>query len=64
MVCEFAKDHPLATAGLLTMLAAGILVYLAPTVVEALGFAVLGPVRGMFFRTCLLPCPSEEGVEI
>jgi hypothetical protein len=45
-VFQFAKDHPVATAGLLTILAVGVLVVLAPVVVEALGFAELGPVEG------------------
>lgn len=48
-VFQFAKDHPVATAGLLTILAVGVLVVLAPVVVEALGFAELGPVEGMLF---------------
>ncbi|KAF3766617.1 hypothetical protein M406DRAFT_339775 [Cryphonectria parasitica EP155] len=34
---QFAKDHPLATAGLLTIIAVGVLVLLAPTIVVALG---------------------------
>ena len=44
---RFAKDHPLATAGLLSIVAVGVLVVLAPMVVEALGFAELGPIEGM-----------------
>ncbi|RYP80942.1 hypothetical protein DL769_002220 [Monosporascus sp. CRB-8-3] len=44
---RFAHDHPVATAGLLTIVAVGLLVILAPTIVEALGFAELGPVEGM-----------------
>ncbi|KAJ9130498.1 hypothetical protein NKR23_g12171 [Pleurostoma richardsiae] len=47
-VFQFAKDHPVATAGLLTILTVGVLVVLAPVVVEALGFAELGPVEGSF----------------
>lgn len=47
-VFQFAKDHPVATAGLLTILAVGVLVVLAPVVVEALGFAELGPVEGTY----------------
>ncbi|KAI8627393.1 hypothetical protein F5Y19DRAFT_442992 [Xylariaceae sp. FL1651] len=47
-VFQFAKDHPVATAGLLTIIAVGLLVILAPMVVEALGFAELGPVEGSF----------------
>ncbi|KAK8118181.1 uncharacterized protein PG998_006462 [Apiospora kogelbergensis] len=45
---QFTKDHPIATAGLLTIIAVGILVILAPAVVEALGFAELGPIEGSF----------------
>jgi len=45
---QFARDHPGATAGLLTILAVGVLVILAPVIVEALGFAELGPVEGSF----------------
>ena len=43
---QFPKDHPIATAGILTIVAVGILVMLAPAVVEALGFAELGPMEG------------------
>ncbi|ETS81176.1 hypothetical protein PFICI_06178 [Pestalotiopsis fici W106-1] len=45
---EFAGDHPVLTAGLITIIAVGILVILAPMIVEALGFAELGPVEGSF----------------
>ena len=45
---QFAKDHPVASAGLLTIVAVGVLVILAPAVVEALGFAELGPLEGSF----------------
>jgi len=38
-----------AVAGLLTIVAVGILVLLAPVVVEALGFAELGPLEGIPF---------------
>ncbi|KAM7190796.1 hypothetical protein V8F20_009592 [Naviculisporaceae sp. PSN 640] len=47
-VFNFKRDHPVAFAGLLTIIAVGILVVLAPVVVEALGFAELGPVEGSF----------------
>lgn len=43
---ELAKDHPLVTAGLLTIIAVGVLVILTPTIVEVLGFAELGPLEG------------------
>lgn len=45
---QFAQDHPLATAGLLAIVAVGVLVILAPTIVEVLGFAEFGPVEGMW----------------
>ncbi|KAK7927059.1 hypothetical protein PG985_004057 [Apiospora marii] len=45
---QFPKDHPVATAGILTIIAVGVLVILAPAVVEALGFAELGPLEGSF----------------
>ena len=41
---EFAKEHPVWT----TIIALGILVELLPWVIEALGFAELGPVEGMW----------------
>ncbi|KAM7209773.1 hypothetical protein V8F06_014844 [Rhypophila decipiens] len=47
-VFVFKRDHPVAFAGLLTIIAVGVLVALAPVVVEALGFAELGPVEGSF----------------
>ncbi|OIW23423.1 hypothetical protein CONLIGDRAFT_649459 [Coniochaeta ligniaria NRRL 30616] len=47
---EFAKDHPKEVlAGLVIIIAVGILVVMmAPWIVEALGFAELGPVEGSF----------------
>jgi hypothetical protein len=45
---SFTKDHPEVMAGMLTIIAVGILVILAPAFVEALGFAELGPVEGSF----------------
>ncbi|KXJ87354.1 hypothetical protein Micbo1qcDRAFT_124713 [Microdochium bolleyi] len=47
-VFQFASDHPEVVAGLLTIVAIGVLVLLAPMVVEALGFAELGPIEGSF----------------
>ncbi|EAW12321.1 interferon alpha-inducible IFI6/IFI27 family protein [Aspergillus clavatus NRRL 1] len=41
---EFAKEHPVYT----TILALGVLVILAPWVIEVLGFGELGPVEGSF----------------
>ncbi|KAI1857103.1 hypothetical protein JX265_011304 [Neoarthrinium moseri] len=46
-VFHFAKDHPVITAVLLTIIAIGVLTILAPVIVEALGFAELGPVEGI-----------------
>lgn len=46
---SFTKDHPEVMAGMLTIIAVGILVILAPALVEALGFAELGPVEGTLF---------------
>ena len=42
-VFEFAKEHPVFCA----VVAAGILVILAPWAIEALGFGELGPIEGM-----------------
>lgn len=41
---EFAHDHPVYT----TVLALGVLVILAPWVLEVLGFGELGPIEGSF----------------
>lgn len=43
---EFVEKHPVYTAVIVTVVAIGILVLLVPWVVEALGFAELGPVEG------------------
>jgi ElaB/YqjD/DUF883 family membrane-anchored ribosome-binding protein len=45
-VFTFSKDHPYLVAGFVTIVAVGILVLMAPWVVEALGFSELGPVAG------------------
>lgn len=45
-VFQFAKDHPVATSVFLTIVAIGVLAILAPYILEALGFAELGPVEG------------------
>ena len=42
----FAADHPIATEVLITVIALGILVELAPYVLGLLGFAELGPIEG------------------
>lgn len=43
---EFAKDHPEATAVFCTLVAIGVLVFVAPWVIEAVGFGELGPIEG------------------
>lgn len=43
---EFVQEHPVFAAAIVTVAAIGILVLLVPWVVEALGFAELGPVEG------------------
>ena len=42
----FAKEHPVYTTALVTVVAIAILVILLPWVVEALGFGELGPAAG------------------
>lgn len=54
-IFKFAKDHPFATAGLRTLIAVGVLVLLAPWVVEALGFAEFGLVEDKYIS---LPASS------
>jgi len=46
----FAEEHPVATAVFCTVIALGVLVILAPYVLEALGFAELGPAEGEFIH--------------
>ncbi|KAL9098470.1 MAG: hypothetical protein Q9187_009658, partial [Circinaria calcarea] len=43
---EFAKEHPLWTAAVVAIVVLGILVLLSPYLLEALGFAELGPTEG------------------
>ena len=43
---HFAKDHPFATTIFVTVIAIGVLVILAPYVIEMLGFGELGPIEG------------------
>ncbi|KAI4132926.1 MAG: hypothetical protein LQ347_002360 [Umbilicaria vellea] len=45
----FAQKHPLWTTAVVAIVAFGILVLLAPYLLEALGFAEAGPVEGEFF---------------
>ncbi|KIX94422.1 uncharacterized protein Z520_09808 [Fonsecaea multimorphosa CBS 102226] len=45
---DFVREHPVLTAAILTVVAIGILVYLAPWAIEALGFGARGPVGGSF----------------
>lgn len=46
-IADFAREHPLYAAAMCAVIALGILMILAPCVIEALGFGVLGPVEGM-----------------
>ena len=46
MIEGFVADHPIATAVFCTVIALGVLVVLAPYVVELIGFSELGPVEG------------------
>ncbi|TDZ36529.1 hypothetical protein C8035_v008270 [Colletotrichum spinosum] len=43
-IFEWAKDHPV----LVSLIALGVLVIIAPWVIEVLGFGELGPVAGTF----------------
>lgn len=45
-VFAFPQEHPYLTAGFVTIVAIGVLVLVAPWVVEALGFGEMGPVGG------------------
>lgn len=45
-IFQFAADHPEATSIFCTLVALGVLILIAPWVVEALGFSQLGPVEG------------------
>lgn len=49
----FAKEHPYLTGGLLTIVAVGVLVWMAPWAVEALGFGVRGPIASTFPSECV-----------
>jgi len=46
---DFAREHPLWTAAVVGVVVFGIMVLLAPYLLEALGFAELGPVEGKCF---------------
>ena len=48
---DFAKDHPLVIAAFVTVIAIGVLVVLAPGVLELLGFGELGPIEGKLSRS-------------
>ena len=50
-IADFAREHPLYTAAICAVIALGILVILAPSVIAALGFSELGPVEG---KVCVL----------
>jgi ElaB/YqjD/DUF883 family membrane-anchored ribosome-binding protein len=47
-VFAFSKEHPYLVAGFATIVAIGVLVLVAPWVVEALGFGELGPIADTF----------------
>ncbi|KAL8367036.1 hypothetical protein RB599_010278 [Gaeumannomyces hyphopodioides] len=47
-VFTFSKEHPYLIAGFATIVAIGVLVFVAPWVVEALGFGELGPIADTF----------------
>jgi hypothetical protein len=49
----FVKEHPV----FVTVVALGVLVIIAPWVLEALGFAELGPIEGAFKTCCYLSLP-------
>ena len=53
---EFAHDHPV----FLTLLALGVLVALAPYVIELLGFGELGPIEGELDRTELNTSNADD----
>ena len=46
---RFVKEHPILTGAIVTMIAIGILVLLAPEIVELLGFTARGPLARMSF---------------
>lgn len=58
---QFTKDHPIATAVFVTVIAIGVLVILAPYVVEILGFGELGPIEGEL--TITSHCVVVENVD-
>ncbi|MCJ1393178.1 hypothetical protein MMC18_006050 [Xylographa bjoerkii] len=47
-VLGFARDHPVLTGVFCAVIALGILMLLAPAIIHALGFGVLGPVEGEY----------------
>ena len=49
---KFAADHPLATGVFVTVIAIGMLVFLAPYVLELLGFGIEGPIEGKLVLSC------------
>ena len=52
MFKHFIKDHPLATAVFVTIIAVGILVILTPYIVKILGFRELGLIKGKLTIIC------------
>ncbi|MCJ1403304.1 hypothetical protein MMC11_006527 [Xylographa trunciseda] len=49
-VLGFARDHPVLTEVVCAVIALGILMLLAPWVIHALGFGMLGPVESKYRR--------------
>lgn len=45
-IADFAREHPLYAAAVCAVVALGILMILAPYIIHALGFGVMGPVEG------------------
>jgi len=60
-VGEFAREHPLWTAAVVGVVVFGIMVLLAPYLLEALGFAELGPLEGKRFA-CFWDEVRADGV--
>ena len=56
---EFAEEHPEVTMVVVTLLALGMLVYIAPVALEVLGFTELGPLEGELSN---FPVPFSKDV--
>lgn len=60
-VGEFAREHPLWTAAVVGVVVFGMMVLLTPYLLEALGFAELGPLEGKCFA-CFWAEVKADGV--